>query len=539
MRGRVPVAASPLLWLTVTVGAHGCAVGISGTCAENGTCPVEAGAAPADADVGSEPVPSDGPSCDPKKDPSDEPCWIDEAYGVFVAPQAAGGDDTGGDGTRAHPYATIGAALQRLGGRARVYVCDGEYAEQVTLTVAASIYGGLACPGDDAGAPFAYVGGVARVVSPAADYAIKIEQVGAAIAIEDMAFTAPDAIGTGADGTGRSSIAALVDSSDVGWKRVSLVAGAGADGADGANGAGAPNYPQGTPAPGGSSGEAPGAGAGGGGAGGYNKCVDLDTSTGGAGGVAGAGTGNGSPPIGGDGQAGSAMPPPSTSAGLDGAGAPGGKMTCGPPGTPGAPGLARSGGGAAASYGALSGAGWQASGGGDGPAGAPGQGGGGGGGLTSVGGNGGGAGGCGGSGGSGGRGGGGSIALASVASTQILVQCTLATGSGGAGGAGGVGDVGQLGGAGTVGNGCPGGPGGAGAGGSGGAGGTGGISVGILYTGPSPAYDGRTTITVGDADARGSHGAGAAAVQSGSAPGHAGVDGDDGRPGVAQAVLAL
>jgi hypothetical protein len=65
------------------------------------------------------------------------------------------------------------------------------------------------------------------------------------------------------------------------------------------------------------------------------------------------------------------------------------------------------------------------------------------------------------------------------------------------------------------------------------------VSIGIVYSGTSPAYDGFTTITVGSPGARGMHGM---LGNGGSAPpisGNAGADGDQGRPGIAQAVLGL
>ncbi len=92
-------------------------------------------------------------SCDPTKDPKDEPCVLDDAYGVFVA--SAGGDAGAGSvGERSgraatepltRPYATIGQALANLAGKSRVYVCNGVYGEQVSITTAVSVYGGLSC----------------------------------------------------------------------------------------------------------------------------------------------------------------------------------------------------------------------------------------------------------------------------------------------------------------------------------------------------------------------------------------------------------
>src|SRR5260221_7004756 len=82
--------------------------------------------------------------CDRTKDPKDAPCVLDEAYGVFVAsPEGIdggmdasedGGTPVSGDGSMSRPYATIGQALANLGSKARIYVCNGSYSEQVTIT---------------------------------------------------------------------------------------------------------------------------------------------------------------------------------------------------------------------------------------------------------------------------------------------------------------------------------------------------------------------------------------------------------------------
>jgi hypothetical protein len=543
---------------------HACAAGTSGDCAENGTCrrsdaggdayaltdaatsdargpgndaPLDLASGDGVADAASAAGTDGALVCNPADDPKDAPCLVRESYGVFVAPPTSGGDDASGDGSRANPYATIGKALRSLGTTTRVYVCDATYAEQITLTVVASIFGGFACPLGDAGAPWKYIGGAAYVNSPSADYAIRIEAVKGHILIEDIAFTAPAARVQDAAGNGRSSIAALVNATAVDWKRVTLTAGGGADGLGGIDGLAMPNYGMVASAPGGAPGTAAGDGGDGSGAGGANACANGSTSNGGFGGSAGSSV---STP-GGDGRPGMSNPAPPANPGQDGSGGKGGVATCGAAPSPGAIGAPGPNGIAASSYGSLSPLGWVPSAGADAAAGQPGQGGGGGGGLGTLGGSGGGAGGCGGTGGAGGKGGGGSIALASLGSPQTLVQCTLITGFGGNGGAGGNGENGQAGGGSAYAMfGCPGAPGGNGAGGSGGGGGSGGISVGILSSGAPPAYDAFTAITVGAAGVRGKHGA---KGQGGSTPiglpGNAGNDGDDGRPGLVQKTLAL
>ncbi|MGO9834687.1 MAG: hypothetical protein ACLP1X_10755 [Polyangiaceae bacterium] len=441
--------------------------------------------------------------CLPDSDPpslASDPCVVNDTLGVFVAPAASGGSDSAA-GTEAAPFATIGHALANLGGKARVYVCDGTFGEQVTITAgtAASLYGGLACPAADAGTPWTYVGGVATVNSPAAAYALSVTGVTSAITVADVAFVAPDATGTDASGNGNSSIAALVSGSMVNLVRVTLTAGAGANGSAGAGGASAPNYSRAT-AENGQPGTAPGGDGGNwSGAGGMELCLVSGESAGGAGGLPGTGA-----LAGGSGASGSATPAATASGTRDGAGGGGGLDGCTSVSHSGADGAPAAGGIPATSYGTISSDGWAQVSGGNGQSGAPGQGGGGGGGsgVPQTGGDGAGAGGCGGSGGIGGSGGGASIALASVGSTITLSACTLTTGAGGTGGKGGDGQSGQ--GGGISGSdpelgACPGGFGGNGAGGSGGAGGAAGISIGIVYTSTEPTFDSMTAIHPGSA----------------------------------------
>jgi hypothetical protein len=492
-----------------------CAGPLSDACDELGTCQAPSGADARAGDVGAE------HACDPTKDPADEPCVLDNALGVFVAATAGiegdadGGDaeaeSPNGDGSMARPYATIAQALANLGGKTRVYVCNGSYGEQVRLTTAVSVYGGLACAGDGGDRVWSYAGDSAQVTSPSPGYALTVQGVDAgSVTLEDLSFTAPSATTPGA-----SSIAALVTLSVVNLRRVTLSAGNGADGEAGADGTQNPNY----------TGFAPDGGAqvrsdGGlpisGGAGGVNACLQFGGSAGGDGGL-GCSPGPSSPGLG---TPGTANPEaPAAIAGRDGlpmgtvVSIDGGVAVTVSADDPGADGLAGDGGVAALAqvYGMLSSSGWTPSGGGDGDPGDPGQGGAG---ATdplygrcgtptqSLGGGGGGAGGCGGSGGKGGGGGGVSIALVSIDSTVTVNECILTTGAAGTGGAGGAGQDGQAGGSGGDDSSgsdphAPGAAGGNGAGGSGGAGGTGGISVGMLSTMSMITSDSATTTTLG------------------------------------------
>jgi hypothetical protein len=514
--------------------------------------------------------------CDPTHDPSADPCVLSDEYGVFVAspgslvPSGDGGaiadgaapatdGGSSGPGSMAHPFSSIAQAVTWAGstenftGKARIYVCNGTYPEQVTLTRALSLFGGLSCAPGPAGPQWSYVGGLAQVVSPSPNFALSVAGVapgvsGPGIRVEDIAFVARDT--TPADPPGTSSIGALVVSSSVSFRRVTLRAGRGADGAAGATGDAAPNWVG--PAPNGAPGMSdllPDAGL----LGGINQCLHFGSSAGGFGVIGCGDVGMGS--------AGTATPPaPAVVAGRDGLPAdtplPDGGTTGYPqdPGDPGADGLAGDGGAAPLAYGMLSASGWAPTAGGDGAFGNPGQGGAarnanlfGPGGcmaqFTEVSGGSGGAGGCGGSGGRGGQGGGAGIALAIQSSTVDLQQCLLITGDGGHGGQGGAGQNSQAGGDGVMNEfnySMPGQSGGNGGGGSGGAGGTGGISVAIVYSVSTRlTYDmlTQTNATTGSPGMGGLGGVGGKHETGTLLTGNDGNPGAPGTPGIAAFTL--
>jgi hypothetical protein len=554
------LSCGPLPETCAELGTCAVAVGDAGpeaapdTCAELGTCAVAVGDAGPEA---AEPF-ADGPveqTCDPTKEPKDDPCVLDETYGVFVsadlpssADDSGEGGSEGGQGTRSQPYTTIAQALANLGGKQRVYVCNGFFGEQVSITSPVSMYGGLSCDG-----VWSYVGGSAQsgaqVVSPSPAYALSVAGLDAgSVTIEDMSFASP-----GATAPGSSSVAAIIVSASVRLVRVTLSAGSGADGGAGADGNADPNYLGAAPAGGAQawttlngqfSPESGGIGS-------VNQCTTFGASAGGNGGLGCAASAA-------MGTAGRSKPePPVTTPGQDGL--PMGAALAGDAGValgndPGADGQAGIGGTAAPSqvYGTLAAGGWTPSPGGSGAAGSPGQGGAG---ATDplygqcavaaqdIGGGGGGAGGCGGAGGQGGAGGGASIALASLGSTITLTTCTLSASDSGTGGAGGAGQDGQGGAAGGddmsfSGMHAAGAAGGNGAGGSGGAGGTGGISVGILEADSTVSIDMPTSASTtlgapgagGAAGPAGRHGAGALTT---------GTDGNAGASGSAGTALAV
>ena len=159
---------------------------------------------------------------------------MDGVYGVFVS--ATTGQDTA-IGTKLQPVKTITEGIAKAAqlGKSRVYVCNGSYAEQVSLDAqhdGIGLYGGFDC-----GRGWAWDGdaGATQVVGPGALYALRVDATTKSIAIEDLSFTVPDATGQDSTGAGNSSIAAFVsnESAGVNFQRVGLRAGAGAGGSGG------------------------------------------------------------------------------------------------------------------------------------------------------------------------------------------------------------------------------------------------------------------------------------------------------------------
>ncbi len=473
---------------------------------------------------------ADGFMCDPSKTPSEEACVIADGLGVFVSPM---GSDMAGAGTKESPFATVGYALKHMGSVSRVYICNGAFHEMGTVRIVSPVglFGGLTCP-TGTSTDWSHVdGGVASITMAPDQVALEIVGVSGAVDVEDLALSALPAVGMDDAGNGLSSVAVVVDHSNVTFRRCTMSAGNGADGADGGTGS---NYTGGSNAPNGQAGDD----GGNGGAGGLVVCTDGTSSLGG---VGGTGTLT-SATNGGDG---GAVPMPPTAGGFGAGGAAGMGASACTPGNLGANGLPGSGGAAAnaGAYGTWTDGGWLPTAGGAGSSGNPGQGGGGGGGKRALPGTGGGAGGCGGAGGRGGGGGGASFALVCLSSSVTLDTCTLMTGRGGRGGNGSDGQPGQGGGnpATPIGFlGCLGGPGGNGAGGAGGAGGTGGSSACILYQGALPS--GTPTCSPGAGGIGGAGGKGASGgdtVPDQNNPGAVAPAGTDGGAGASQASLGL
>ena len=524
-RHRVHAACSPgMVWSTSSLAlagllfsSAGAGCGTDDDCASRATCAVpsidsgDSGVVDGGGD-GQVPPP---PGCDESADPKDAPKCVVNAYGVFV--DGVGGADTNA-GTKESPLKSVTAALGKLGGKPRVYVCGaGPYVERVKLPSGVSLYGGFGCGG------WSYDGTKAKVSPSEPGYALHVENAPKAVVVSDLELVAKDA-----EGAGGSSIAVFVSrASQVTLRRTRVMAGTAQGGTDGSVMADftPANAPDGT------------GGAGGGGATPNPACP---TSIGGAGGKDGAVSGG----------AGQVAVTPEHPTGNTGAGGMSGG-NCGVGiGTDGSYGGAGAPGAGAATVGTLDATGWKGAAGTAGGAGGHGQGGGGGAQRNAggVGGSGG-PGGCGGAGGANGTAGGSSIAVLAYESTLLVEESSLSAKDAGRGGNGAKGQKAQL--MGNVGvkngaNACDGGFGGIGGSGGGGGGGAGGISAGILYKGNAPTIDGASaasadthaSVSVGAAGAGGGKGAGGDAAQTTAPASRAGQEGTAGADGAAKAVLS-
>lgn len=453
------------------------------------------------------------PGCNGASSPAEDPCVIDEEFGIFVSPQ---GDDDSGEGTRTAPFASLakGLAEAHAAGK-KLYACDDDtgYAERITIDASLD---GLAAHGGFECGTWAYGNTKAKVKPSAPGVVWRFDGLTTGFLLEDFDIEALDAAGKG-----ESSIAVIAnESAGVVLRGVNVTAGKGADGESPTAPGAAANGTDGNPGKAQCSDEPVG------GAAAEAACEGVATTggKGGNGAVGNTSAGNGD----------QGLPE------APGGGAPGIGQTSASACTDGGNGKdgeAGAAGAGASGLGALNASGWAGAAGALGKAGTPGQGGGGGGGGrratgcdsviifpvgTAIGASGGsgGAGGCGGKGGEGGGAGGASIALVSIDSELALHDCNLTSADGGDGGIGADGQGGGSGGNGGARGGqgaCRGGDGGFGGNGGPGGGGAGGHSLGIAYKGTEPTRTGGD-MTIGDA---GKGGAGA----SGDAAG----EGEDGK----------
>ncbi|WP_437335940.1 hypothetical protein [Sorangium sp. So ce394] len=469
------------------------------------------------------------PPCE--ADPTENASTVSDECAVFASAVAG----SGGDGTKANPYASLSDAVANAKGK-RVLACaSGAFEESVRIEAGVEVIGGFDCKAGWTWSEQAR----STIEGRAGAAALTLTETASGAKVRSFAIRAADAKDATAEAhateAGRSSIGVVVADIEAELAQVDVTARDGLDGSNGATPTEAPQIGASAPAMNASAACVRDAAVHGGDPG-ETTCEDGLTR-GGAGGPGGiTGTDDGKGQNGTDG-----APPPEPNPeqdGLGGAGQSGGNCRPGQPGAPGTAGDPGDGG----SDTQLTLAGIAGGDGGNGAPGSRGQGGGGGGGAKAgqfcqaipnpidgpgASGGGGGAGGCGGKGGGGGRAGGSSIGIVSLGTKLVLTEVTVAVGKAGKGGDGAGGRGGAAGGSGAAGGaasslggsiGCDGGRGGQGGMGGPGAGGRGGHAVGIAYAAapggavelasfmPGTAGDGGTTAPGGNAGKAGESG---------------------------------
>ena len=461
----------------------------SGTYVPCDTCEDAGGGGTEPSDAGGAPPSPSG--CDPSKPPEESVECLNDADAVFVS--SAGNKQDRGD--RARPVRTIAAAMTKLEGKKRIYVCEGEYPENVKVTRPISIVGGYDCT-------WRFTG-VKPKIMPPSGVALEVRDA-RGVTVDDLELLASSDESVPGD----SAIAAFASNSEARFRTLAITAGDGQVAASGAVTAGTTSNWSGAPAPGMESVSGTGAPAAE-----CRACSDGTRSTSGRGADLGgvAASGAASPPTG------------ASNAGTSGADS----CTAGGRGADGAPALA--GRSQRVPLPHLAASGWVTSVPATGYFGKPGQGGGGGGahGTALRGGSAGGCGGCGGGWGHPGRNGGSSFAVLSFRSELSLDSCTRRASAGGNGANGGYGESGQPGGTSrSNAPACAGGEGGGGGGGPGGGGGHGGHSAAIGYVGAEPKTR-NCSLTISATLGRG--GLGALGGDGASGRGPEGVPGTDGK----------
>ncbi|XXX78129.1 hypothetical protein WMF30_05100 [Sorangium sp. So ce134] len=426
------------------------------------------------------------PACE--ADPTEDASTVSDECAVFASANAG----SGGDGTKAKPYASLSDAVANAKGK-RVLACaSGAFAESVRVEAGLEVIGGFDCEAGWAWSQEAR----SAIEAPANQIALTLGEGAGGAKVRSFSVRAASATVAGG-----SSIGVAVADIEAELAQVDVTTGDGMDGAKGEPptevaqaGASAPDTEQTRPSnacglPAAVRGGDPG----------VTTCEDGETrgGAGGPGGITGTDDGNGQ-----TGKDGAPPPEPNPEEyGLGGAGQTGANCRRGEDGAPGGPGEAGSSGNSTQ----LTLAGIEGGDGDDGKTGKKGQGGGGGGGAKAglfcpagastvegpgASGGGGGAGGCGGQGGGGGKAGGSSIGVVSLGTKLVLTEVTVAVGKAGKGGDGAGGRGGALGGSGATGGtpsplggsaGCDGGRGGQGGMGGPGGGGRGGHAVGVAY----------------------------------------------------------
>ncbi|WP_438027118.1 hypothetical protein [Sorangium sp. So ce233] len=452
------------------------------------------------------------PTCE--ADPTQNPSTVSDECAVFASASA----EPGGDGTKDKPYASLGEAVAKAGGK-RVLACATEpFAESVTIAAGIEVIGGFDCGAEWTWSEEARSG----IEAPANQIALTLGEGASGAKVRSFSVTAANATYPGG-----SSIGVAVADVEAELIQVDVTAGDGMAGVNGETPTEAPQVGAGAPMTSASAACARDELVYGGDPG-VTACEDGETrgGAGGLGGITGTEEGNGL-----KGADGAPMPEPNpNNRGIGGTGQTdaAGECEAGANGKSGDAGKAGDPGNGTL----LTLAGIEGGDGGSGTTGKRGQGGGGGGGAKAglfcvagantvegpgASGGGGGAGGCGGKGGGGGKAGGSSIGIVSLGTKLVLTEVTVAVGKAGKGGNGAGGRGGALGGSGATGGtpspnggsaGCDGGRGGQGGMGGPGAGGRGGHAVGLAYAAAPTAAVELMEFTMGTAGDGGTAGPG-------------------------------
>lgn len=179
------------------------------------------------------PPPPPPPVCVGTQLPTEDPCVIDEPYGIFVSSSKGTAD---GAGTRAQPVRSLqrAVALAKTSGK-RVYACAESYEEALTLENGVSIFGMFDC--NRSNWPLAPRRAVVR--SPSSP-AVRATNITSDTRVEGVEFIAPNFGNLPPAQDAQSSIGLLA----VNAPKLRIVEGRirAGSGQDGASGADAPQY---------------------------------------------------------------------------------------------------------------------------------------------------------------------------------------------------------------------------------------------------------------------------------------------------------
>jgi hypothetical protein len=152
--------------------------------------------------------------------PSENIEAVADTCGVFVS--SSKGSDANGDGSKGKPFASITKALTK---NKTVYACGETFAETLSLTSNATLYGGLICTNE-----WKYDASAKTKLAPTTDaIPLTVSTATTSVEVFDFAITA-----VSAKSDGGSSIAVLVTQAAASFVRCDVAAGDGKAGTPGA-----------------------------------------------------------------------------------------------------------------------------------------------------------------------------------------------------------------------------------------------------------------------------------------------------------------